>query len=293
MAFKPSPELLRRVPLFRHLDDLDLGNILRSRASRTLQVAPMQDIIREGEMADSMYIILEGMVEVRIGGVDGREVAIATLKAGDFFGEQALISGSSGRRNATVRAVQPTALLQIARSAVSAGLEKAPDKEFPTLGGVDGLMEVETSHKVRDLLRASRLFRSLSEGDMTRMQAATEIINPRPGEVIIREGDKGDYLYMVMSGMVEVFILDDSGKLQHLARLETGGYFGEQALVPGGPKVRNANVRAGQDTRLVRISPELLLGMLERDAQLAGALKTIGDAQRKKIADIRKAADDW
>ena len=52
-----------------------------------------------------MYIVLEGTVEVSIRGVSGgREITIATLNAGDFFGEQSLLPGGTGRRNASVRA---------------------------------------------------------------------------------------------------------------------------------------------------------------------------------------------
>jgi cAMP-dependent protein kinase regulator len=293
MAFVPSPELLRRIPLFRHLDDAELGSILRAGSSRTLRFAPMQDIIREGEAADSMYVLLEGLVEVRIAGVDGREVAIASLKAGEFFGEQALLSGGSGRRNATVRAVQPTSVLQIARATVNASLSKSPENLFPQLGGVEGVAELDATTKVRDLLRSSRLFRSLSEGDLMRLQATTEILRPRPGEVLLREGSRGDYLYMVMEGVVEIFVMDNFGKVILLARLETGSYFGEQALIPSGPGVRNANARAGENLTLVRIAPDLLQGMLERDRKLGEALKLIGDAQRKKIADLRAADDSW
>jgi thioredoxin reductase (NADPH) len=69
-----------------------------------------QTIIREGEPAESFFILTRGAASVRQNGPDG-EREISTLKAGDFFGETGLLSGTV--RNATVRATAPSEVLEL------------------------------------------------------------------------------------------------------------------------------------------------------------------------------------
>jgi thioredoxin reductase (NADPH) len=69
-----------------------------------------QTIIREGDPAESFFILTRGAASVRQNGPDG-EREISTLKAGDFFGEIGLLSGTA--RNATVRATAPTEVLEL------------------------------------------------------------------------------------------------------------------------------------------------------------------------------------
>jgi len=69
-----------------------------------------QTIIREGDPADSFFVLTRGAASVRQNGPNG-EREISTLKAGDFFGEIGLLSGTV--RNATVRATAPTEVLEL------------------------------------------------------------------------------------------------------------------------------------------------------------------------------------
>ena len=88
MAEKITPEYLRKVPIFESLSDAELQAIIDSPDNGYEEYEMKQGIIREAEIGDCMYVILEGTVEVSIkssGG--GREIAIATLREGDFFGE--------------------------------------------------------------------------------------------------------------------------------------------------------------------------------------------------------------
>ena len=69
-----------------------------------------QTIIREGDPAESFFILTRGAASVRQNGPQG-ETEISTLKAGDFFGEVGLLSGTV--RNATVRATAPSEVLEL------------------------------------------------------------------------------------------------------------------------------------------------------------------------------------
>jgi CRP-like cAMP-binding protein len=69
-----------------------------------------QTIFREGDPANSFFILTQGAASVRQNGPDG-ERELSTLKPGDFFGEIGLLSGTP--RNATVRATAPSEVLEL------------------------------------------------------------------------------------------------------------------------------------------------------------------------------------
>jgi putative ABC transport system ATP-binding protein len=66
-----------------------------------------------------------------------------------------------------------------------------------------------------------------------------------PHEVIIRQGEPGDYFYLVSRGAVDVTRRDGDAGERHLATLGIGNCFGERALISGEP--RNATVTAKSD----------------------------------------------
>jgi CRP-like cAMP-binding protein len=274
--------LLRTVPIFSTLSDADLQRIIESPNNGIVDFGPMKDIIREDEVGDCMYIILEGTVDVRIRAVAGREITIATLKTGEFFGEQALLPGASGKRNASVRSLQRAKLFKISKSDVLLGA-KTSGQALPDTEDLSGLSE---DQRIRHLLKSNRLFRSLTDHDLESVNDWAQIVHYEPGELIVRETEPGDYMYIVLEGSVEVFIVDDDGKVAVLATLTSGHYFGEQALLPQGTGRRNANVRAATQVSLIRVARDYFRLVLNRDNKLMLALRVVGDSQRKTISEI-------
>ncbi len=270
------PEVLRRIPMFLALSDEQVLKILQN-PENTIQVyGPRETICRQGEVGRCMYVVLEGTIEIVVHGIEGRDVTVATLKEGDYFGEQALLPGKDNRRNATARALHGATLLSICKEDVLYALSHDPEfvKEF-------ALHSQE--QQIENLLKSMRLFQALEDHDYSDIEQWAEIIELPPGEIVIRENEVGDYLYVVMEGTVEVFIVDDNGKVIVLHELKEGNYFGEQALLPDGSGRRNANVRTNTAARLVRIPKEKFRLILERDQKLGKALKLIGEAQREQI----------
>jgi len=126
-------ELLRKVPFCHELAEEDFGKIiplLRERLATADEV-----IIKQGEQGDSMFLIMRGVIRV-IRKVEGKEIELATLMAGEFFGEMALLHHEP--RTATCQAITPCALyelrskdfekLKITCPSIQEAIEKA-DKE--------------------------------------------------------------------------------------------------------------------------------------------------------------------
>jgi len=110
-------EELRSVPLFSGLSDHELLWVLRS--ARAESFAPGVTIIREGDIGGDFYMLTEGSVKVT---VDGTEVA--SLAAGSYFGEIALIDG--GSRTATITAATLVSSLTLAPTAFLRTVDREP-----------------------------------------------------------------------------------------------------------------------------------------------------------------------
>jgi CRP/FNR family cyclic AMP-dependent transcriptional regulator len=88
-------------------------------------------VINEGDDSDSVYFIISGLVKVFLADNDGNEVIMATLKAGEYFGEMAL---EPGFRSASVMALEPVSLAVVRMQEFRSFLRTHPDFVFALIG---------------------------------------------------------------------------------------------------------------------------------------------------------------
>ncbi len=116
-----TAQLAKASKLFEALDS-DGRKELLAHAGR--QKFPAGHVLcREGETGDVLYVLVKGEARVSIDDL-GTEKEVGHLSAGQFFGEQAMLSGS--KRQATVTAVSELELVSFPRAAVDAVLAKNP-----------------------------------------------------------------------------------------------------------------------------------------------------------------------
>jgi len=94
-------------------------------------------------------------------------------------------------------------------------------------------------------------FQRVPSRNLAALFARLEAVPVRAGEVVIREGDAGDYYYLVREGRAQV-TRQHGDRENTLAEVEVGGGFGEEALLSGDP--RNASVTMLTDGVLMRLS---------------------------------------
>jgi len=115
-------ELLRKVPFFQGLPEEEFSQVAPRLRRRTSPAGEI--IVRQGASGDSLFLVARGVVRVsRQDGGLSRD--LATLMAGDFFGEMALVAG--GSRTATCRAVTPCALYELRRVDLDPVLQACPE----------------------------------------------------------------------------------------------------------------------------------------------------------------------
>jgi len=106
----------------------------------------------------------------------------------------------------------------------------------------------------------------------------------RDGEIIIRQGEMGDCMYVVQSGQVEVVQSSEHGK-QHLAFLETGDFFGEMSVFE--KEVRSATVQSSGEARVLKVDKKTLLRRIREDPLLAvNLLQTMSHRIRDLNAEV-------
>ena len=109
------------------------------------------------------------------------------------------------------------------------------------------------SHEAESLKRVA-LFKRLDAGELENLAAAVDQVNFKSGEIIFNESDRGDALYVIDSGSVRIWVLDEDIKPVTLAELKEGDFFGELAVLDRGP--RSTNATAITDTELHRLSSD-------------------------------------
>lgn len=88
-----------------------------------------------------------------------------------------------------------------------------------------------------------------------------------PGEIVLRQGDPGHDLYVVLDGEVSVIVGRPGGSVAELARLGPGKFFGEMSLMTG--ERRSATVQAASECEMVKVDKEAFHDVLAASPGLA------------------------
>jgi hypothetical protein len=126
-----KPGALRRIKVLADLADEQIAEFIRLMEIQT--VRQWTEIVRQGDPGDAMFLILEGELRVRLM-VNGVESSLATLQAGEFFGEISLFD--TGPRSADVVANKDSILLKITTAAFAALVANQPELAAPFLFAV-------------------------------------------------------------------------------------------------------------------------------------------------------------
>jgi tryptophan 2,3-dioxygenase len=209
-------------------------------------------LFREGDEALALYVVLEGCVQVLATGSDGRQLILRTLGAGRAFGEQAVLHAAGGRRTATVRAAKPTVLLALERAA----FWHAESADDPV---VQRLREIGRGYAREQLMRDSALGTLLGP----EANAAERAI--AAGELLFRQGDPADRVYLILEGTVAVY-KERAERRVLIGRVGAGRCVGELALVRRAQ--RSATVAAETDVRVLEVDGARFLNLLESSPAL-------------------------
>lgn len=107
----------------------------------------------------------------------------------------------------------------------------------------------------------SKTFEKLPPMKANEMFALMETVPVKAGEVIIRQGDPGDYYYLIREGKCTVSQKNREGKVAIVNQLSQGDQFGEEALISDSP--RNATIMMTGEGVLMRLAKKDFLELLK------------------------------
>ncbi|HEX4447725.1 MAG TPA: cyclic nucleotide-binding domain-containing protein, partial [Polyangiaceae bacterium] len=131
--------------------------------------------------------------------------------------------------------------------------------------GEEGAVDAERAKRLaqkRDVLAHMPLFSRLTERELLRVMQAVEVREYKDGDLVIREGDKGDELFIVLEGKVRV-----SRGEQTLLDLGPGEHVGEMALIRSVP--RSASVHALGQAELIALRRQDFFEILRKEHEVA------------------------
>ena len=115
---------------------------------------------------------------------------------------------------------------------------------------------------------------------LRRRHSLFQVASVEPGQVVFRQGEAGECMYFIQSGTVEV-VRSENGAESVVARLSSGQYFGEMALLSSQP--RNATVRALTASRMALLGKQNFLTMLRlMPSTREDVLKTVQERAMKE-----------
>jgi CRP-like cAMP-binding protein/di/tricarboxylate transporter len=124
-----------------------------------------------------------------------------------------------------------------------------------------------------EVLTRVGLFAGLGRVELAKLAAHLEPVAIEPGHVVFRQGEPGDSLYVVASGLLGVFVAAPAGPdLLRVGTLAPGDPFGEMALFTGAP--RSATIRAERAGTILKLPRERFLVLLGREPSISLTIAT-------------------
>jgi CRP-like cAMP-binding protein len=258
----------KKVPLFDDLpEDAFVALVNRLGYHRHL---PGQLIIREGDPGRSFFIIVEGRVRVYKGGPDGKEITLAHLGEGAFFGEMALLSGAP--RTANVVAEEESEILEVTDT-----LLRELAGRYPTV--INSLRNFYRQRLLNNVMAISPLFRDFDPSERRGIVEKFRMRQAAPGEKVIVEGKSSDGLYVVLHGSVQV-----SAKNTEVALLKEGEIFGEMSLLTREPAT--ATITSPGNSILLRLPRDKFQELVVTHPQILALVSELSEKRRSAIEAI-------
>jgi small-conductance mechanosensitive channel/CRP-like cAMP-binding protein len=139
-----------------------------------------------------------------------------------------------------------------------------------------------------DLLQAVGLFAALSAGEREELAQRLKYAPFTRGEIMAREGDKADWLYLIEEGTASVWV-SEGGREREVTKLSAPDFFGEMSLLTG--QARLATVVAETDVECYRLDKEAFQRVLERRTEIARELAAVLSRRKLELAAAREGLD--
>ncbi|HMM34688.1 MAG TPA: cyclic nucleotide-binding domain-containing protein, partial [Thermoanaerobaculia bacterium] len=247
-----------------------------------VRVPAGETVFRRGEPGDAMFVVSAGRLRVTGTTPSGAEVALGEIGPGEWTGEMALLTGQS--RSATLTAIEESVLVRLPRE----GWDELA-RRYPAVAS-------RLTEAIGPRLRRAQLLRvweelfGITEPEAFRdLEEAVEWRRVAAGELLVRQGDPSDAMYVVVTGRFRTTVRGADGT-ESVVR-ETGPFstIGELGLLADQP--RSASVVALRDGEVLRLGRDAFRGFaLKRPEALLRVASIVAGRQAGAAAPTGRAS---
>ncbi|GGF10611.1 cyclic nucleotide-binding protein [Aliidongia dinghuensis] len=216
-------------------------------------------LVAQADLVDSLWIVETGRLE-GFGGLANREVELDAFGPGDLIAVSLL--PASGPALVTVKTTTQAVLWRLPLADANALRETWPG-EMAAIW--DRAAARATFLSLVLGLRQSILFQDVNLATAVQLAKMAEQIVLRGGEVLFRQGDASDAIYVVINGRLDVVKRDGKGKAELVNEIGPGESVGELGLVTD--QRRAADIIARRDTTVARLDKREYMEILRRDPE--------------------------
>jgi CRP-like cAMP-binding protein len=252
-------------------------------AGKPYSIAQGEKIFGEAEksiplllLRQRMYLLLEGEVSVV-----AKNKPIALVKQGEIFGEMATINQTP--RSAAAVAKTPCRVIALDDKQFEAALAKQPEFALMLMSVMVNRLR-ETLERIADKGSAKEeAWREALPLDKNLVGELEQLVGPaacfryEAGKIIVREGQMGTALYLVLDGRVTIQM--DGATVE---KVGAGGVFGEMALVDRTPRL--ATAVAETDCAMLAISRHMFLKLVKSNPRFGAALLAMVSERARTMA---------
>ncbi len=256
----------RMFTLLEPLSDQEAMDFLRQ--GRLIEVREGQDIVRQGEISQTFYLILEGEMQVHLITDAGQDENLSILRPGHFFGEFACVYNLP--RTATVTARTEGLLLEFSALAVSQLMQTYPlASEY--------LMRTVQARMVHSMTHSHPAFSGLPEADRRWVAEESRVREYRDGDPIEACDDS---CCVILYGGAVARRSHEKGHLE--CELEPGDMFGGASRYLRLPP--NTELRAKGHTLICRIPGHVFESLMNAYAGLEQWVQPHGEARHQRLS---------
>jgi uncharacterized membrane protein len=275
ITLSDEAESLSRVQMFKRLTPEELEQL--AEMVDQVHYEAGQTVFNENDKGDALYVVDSGAVRIWVRDEDVQPVTLAELKAGDFFGELAVLD--RGARSSTATAIEDTTLHRLSSDDFQRFLMERPDV------AIDVICEIGVRLRQTNALVSQRVSRNINEEI-----EETSTLGQRVADKVASFGGSWTFIFIYL-GFLFLWIVINSLVLINYGMREEGAQFDPYPYILlnlmlsmtaalQAPIIMMSQNRAAQKDRLaaeqdfkVNLKSELMLEDLtrrsrERDAQL-------------------------
>lgn len=228
-------------------------------------------------MPNRMYLLLDGEV-----GIFAREKPVGTIRPGQIFGEVASID--QGPRTGTAVARSACRVIALDDRQIRIALGKYPEFALMLMSVMIGRLRESigrmgsaNSTAARNKWTQPTPLRKDLIADLSQVLGSDAHLSYEPGDTIVREGQAGVLMYVVLRGNVAIRV---GGKL--VEHVGPGGIFGEMALIDRMPRL--ASAMSESHCRLLAINRKAFLNLVKHSRRFAASLLAAVSARARYVA---------